>query len=382
MKYCTKCLQPDTRPNEKFSIEGTCSACVKKYSNTNFEWRYKEKLLKSLVSNIRKKTKLSGEFNKKYDCLIGVSGGKDSTRQALWVREKLGLNPLLICLTYPPEQVTERGVYNTSNLVDLDFDLIVSGPAPETWKLLMRTAFLNFGNWCRSTELALYSSVPQIAQKFKIPYIFIGENQNFRDPLTQTEDGWKYNQLINQNTLQGGDISWILREGLKESEIIPYIYPLNCEYMKNEVQIIDLGWFIKDWSNIENSKFASLHGISIRNDASDHIGDILKTSALDENFVVVNQMIKYLKYGFGKVSDQVNEDIRNGKMDRQTGIDLITKFDGKCSAVIIDEFINYLGISDLQFTNTLNKFVNPDLFIFTESGEFKPKFEVGSGIIK
>ena len=288
----------------------------------------------------------------------------------------------MVCLTYPPEQVTERGVNNTSNLIELDFDLILSGPAPETWKSLMRTAFLKFGNWCRATELALYSSVPQIAQKFKIPYIFIGENQNFRDPLTQAEDGWNYNQLLNQNTLQGGDISWILKEGFKENEIIPYIYPLSCEYIKNEVQIIDLGWFIKDWSNIENSKFASLHGISIRNDAPELIGDILKTSALDENFVIVNQMIKYLKYGFGKVSDQVNEDIRNGKMDRQTGIKLIKNFDGKCSAVVIDEFINYLQISNAQFKNTLRKFVNSELFMLTEVGEFKPKFEVGSGIIK
>ena len=98
--------------------------------------------------------------------------------------------------------------------------------------------------------------------------------------------------------------------------------------------------------------------------------------------MIVNQMIKYLKYGFGKVSDQVNEDIRNGKMDRQTGVKLIKKFDGKCSMVIIDEFINYLQISNAQFEKTLRKFANSELFMLDEAGEFKPKFEVGTGIIK
>ena len=58
-----------------------------------------------------------------FDCIIGVSGGKDSTRQALFIREKLKMRPLLVCCTYPPEQLTDLGAKNLSNLIKLGFDL-------------------------------------------------------------------------------------------------------------------------------------------------------------------------------------------------------------------------------------------------------------------
>ena len=78
------------------------------------DWEERFEILQEVVSQYPRRP---GQF---HDCIIGVSGGKDSTRQALRVRDKLGLNPLLVCLTYPPEQVSERGVDNLSNLIDLD----------------------------------------------------------------------------------------------------------------------------------------------------------------------------------------------------------------------------------------------------------------------
>ncbi len=101
-----------------------------------------------------------------------MSGGKDSTRQALWVRDKLGLNPPLACLSYPPEQVTQRGTNNISTLIELGFDVVITAPAPEIWRRLMRTSFDKFTNWANSTELALFASVPQLAIHYDIPLIF------------------------------------------------------------------------------------------------------------------------------------------------------------------------------------------------------------------
>ena len=99
-------------------------------------WKKRFKILKSITDKY--KNNESG-----YDCIIGVSGGKDSTRQALWVRDKLGLKPLLACLSYPPQQVTTLGAENISNLINLGFDTVISSPAPMTWKKLMKQAFLN-----------------------------------------------------------------------------------------------------------------------------------------------------------------------------------------------------------------------------------------------
>ena len=88
MKYCSICLQPDTRPNGYLTKEGICPAC--KYFNElkNVDWDERYSQLKELIKKFPKNNK------QHFDCIIGVSGGKDSTRQALWVRDKLKLNPL------------------------------------------------------------------------------------------------------------------------------------------------------------------------------------------------------------------------------------------------------------------------------------------------
>ena len=125
------------------------------------EYEVLEKILKQNA-----KTKDS-----KFDCVIGVSGGKDSLRQATWVRDKLNLRPLLVCGAFPPEQLTNVGAQNLSNLIDLGFDLVVSTPSPQFWKKAMKRGFFQ-GNYLRGPEIFLYSSQVQIAIKNKIKLIY------------------------------------------------------------------------------------------------------------------------------------------------------------------------------------------------------------------
>ena len=171
MKYCKKCLQPDTRPNTVFTDDGICPACNYFYKLEQVDWQERTEILIDIARDFPK----SNRHN--FDCIIGVSGGKDSVRQAVFVRDKLGLNPLLACLSYPPQQVTQRGVDNISMLINLGFDCVLSNPAPETWRKLMRHSFDIFTNWCKSTELALFSSVPQLAIQYDIPLILWGKTQ-------------------------------------------------------------------------------------------------------------------------------------------------------------------------------------------------------------
>ena len=135
MKYCKRCLQPDTRPNTLFTPEGICPACDYFERLQHVDWQERYEILQDLLEGF---PRIPGRH---FDCIIGVSGGKDSTRQALWVRDKLGLRPLLTCLSYPPQQVTQRGVDNISNLIELGFDVVLSAPAPGTWQRLMRESF-------------------------------------------------------------------------------------------------------------------------------------------------------------------------------------------------------------------------------------------------
>ncbi len=374
MKYCTECLQPDTKPNDYFSVEGVCSACLNSREPEQIDWQERYELLESLVGQF---PRARGQH---FDCLIGVSGGKDSLRQAVWVRDHLGLKPLLVCLSYPPQQVTQIGADNISNLIELGFDVIWSSPSPETWRRLMREAFLRFSNFCRSTELALYSSAPQIAMRYKIPLIFTGENQSLRDRGTLTSAGWDYNSARNQNTLNGGNLAWFEEAGFQRSQFLPYIYPDAAAFDAAGLQIVDLGWFIGDWNNLDNGSFSAAHGLSIREDSVDNTGDPLGISALDEDWVAVNQMIKYYKFGFGKATDYANEDIRLGRLTRSDAMAFVEKYDGACSAEYISSFCDYLGLTQAEFWKQVHSCVNPHLFDIGADGSVKPKFKVGTGL--
>lgn len=374
MKYCTECLQPDTKPNDYFSADGVCSACLGSHEPELIDWQERYELLESLVARF---PRARGQH---FDCLIGVSGGKDSLRQALWVRDRLGLKPLLVCLSYPPQQVTQIGVDNISNLIELGFDVIWSAPAPETWRRLMREAFLRFSNFCRSTELALYSSAPQIAIRYKIPLIFTGENQSLRDRGTLTNAGWDYNAARNQNTLNGGNLQWFEDAGFQPRQYLPYVYPDASAFDAAGLQIIDLGWFIGDWNNMDNGSFSAAHGLSIRQDSVENTGDPLGISALDEDWVAVNQMIKYYKFGFGKATDYANEDIRLGRLSRSDAVAFVQKYDGACSEEYIRGFCDYLGLTAAEFWKQVHSCVNPRLFDIAADGSVKPKFKVGAGL--
>jgi N-acetyl sugar amidotransferase len=373
MKYCKECLQPDTRPNTKFNDEGVCPACVYHKTLDDVDWDMRNEELNQIV-DFGKQNNHSG-----YDCIIGVSGGKDSLRQAVFVKENLGMNPLLVCLSYPPEQVTQRGVDNISNLIKLGFDCITINPAPQTWKKLMKRSFLEFSNWCKSTELALFSSVPRLAIAYQIPLIWWGENSALQlgDLGVKGKTGSDGNNLRNMNTLGGGNINWLLNDEIKKNDVLQYVYPSEEEMAKANLRITFLGYFWKDWSLVNNGIYASLRGLDIRNEPPEDIGDYLGVTSLDEDWVTFNQMIKYLKFGFGRITDYVNEDIRNKRMSRKEGIELLELYDGKCSNKYIESFCKYIEISIDEFWSIVDKNVNTDLFTKDLNGVWEKKFKIG-----
>lgn len=376
MKYCVKCLQPDTRPNTVFREGGICPACDYVEHSKDIDWSERIDILHELL---QKAPKAKGGIHK---CIIGVSGGKDSTRQALWVREKFGIKPLLAMLSYPPEQITERGAENVSNLINLGFDLVISAPAPKTWRYLVKEGFLQFTNWAKSTELALYGFVPQLAIRYKIPTILWGENPALQlgDLTTLGKNGYDGNNLRNMNTLSGGKIDWIRNlKNITDKQLFPYHYPTPEEFEKNKIQIVYLGWFLEDWALKTNASMSSMHGLKLRDDIVENTGDLMGVSALDEDWVTLNQQIKYYKYGFGRVTDYVNDLIRNGELTRDEGIQLVENYDDSCSDEYIDSFCKYIDISVTQYWEIVFKSVNKELFRVKDGKVFR-MYKVGKGI--
>ena len=205
MKYCKNCLSTNLRPNAEFRV-GLCLPC---YLQNNLS----PKPNRIKLTELREKYRVSriGQKNKgAYDCIVGVSGGKDSTRQAQWVRDRLGLRPLLICVAYPPKQMSEIGAKNLSNIIEMGFDLMVVTPAPKSSAKLSLESFKQFGNVSKSTEMALFSTVPRIAIDLGVNTIFWGENTATQvgDNAVSGIDEFDANNLRNMNTLSG-DEKWI-----------------------------------------------------------------------------------------------------------------------------------------------------------------------------
>jgi N-acetyl sugar amidotransferase len=376
MNYCKLCLQPDTRPNTKFSETQICPACNYAITLQDVDWESRKVELDEIVA-FGKENNSSG-----YDCIIGVSGGKDSTRQAIYVKEVLKMNPLLVCLAPPPQQVTMRGVNNISNLINLGFDCITINPAPVVWKNLMHLSFYEYVNPFKSTELALFSSVPRLAIAYQIPLIWWGENSALQlgELSVMGKTGSDGNNLKKMNTLGGGDITWILNKNFSKKEILQYCYPSDDDMERVGLRITFLGYFWKDWSLIDNGNYAALRGLDVRRERPENIGEHVGVTALDEDWTPMNQMLKYLKYGFGRTTDYVNEDIRLGRISREEGIKVIEQYDGTCSTEYIQSFCDFIEINLNEFWTVVDCVVNKKLFKKISEGKYQRLFKVGDGI--
>ena len=355
MKYCLKCFVTDTLPGSVFNSEGICSACAYKLKKgKKINWKVRLIQLKKICRKYRDNKK------KSYDCIVPVSGGKDSTRQAFFVRDKLNMNPLLVTCAYPPEQQTDRGAYNIENLVGNGFDLHYISPSPATWKKMIRYCFFEYGNIFKSCELALFSTAPIVAAREKIKLIFYGENVSLQYGYdNQVSKDGNANNLKNNSTLAGGDIGQYLMNGFKKNKLFWYDYPDEKTFISNKLRMIFLGYYIPDFNDKKNSSFAIRKGLKVRDgfDADPiNTGTITNYDCLDDDFVYVNQMIKFFKFGMGKVAEQTSAFIRDDKLSKDDAKILVKKYDGKCSDVYIEKFCNYLLISKDDFWKVVNKY--------------------------
>jgi N-acetyl sugar amidotransferase len=369
MRYCKCCVEPDTRPGQIFDDEGVCLPCRIASQKEVIDWEGRARELQEIIAWGRARKTSS------YDCLIGVSGGKDSTRQALYVRD-LGLKPLLVCCTYPPEQVTERGAANLANLCRLGFDVITASPAPQLWRRLMRHGFLRFGNWCKATELALYTSIPKVAIAYHIPLVFLGENPALAwgtDVGSQDSDA---NNMRVTHTLAGGDVKPLLDEGVEVRQLFWWRYPPARDFERAGIRMVYLGYFMKDFNDYENARVSIENGLRVREgrDADPaETGSINNFDALDDDFVHLNQMFKYFKFGFGKVSQQVSGAVRNAVMSREEAVALVRSFDGKCHPRFVRHFCDVIGITEAEYRQTADRFHNPDIWEQAADGEWRMK---------
>jgi hypothetical protein len=238
---------------------------------------------------------------------------------------------------------------------------------------------LESANWAKTTELALFSGVPQIAIEMGIKLVLWGENPGLQLGALETlgKTGWDGNQLRKMNTLSGMSKEWLAETGFDESELLPYRYPTEEDFELHDVQIVFLGWAMRSWGLLDNGISASLNGLESRTESALKSSDLLGLTSVDEDWVILNQMIKYYKYGFGRATDYVNEWIRRGKVTRDEAILIVEKYDGACSDENILAFCDFISITKNEFWDVVNFNTNKNLFDLDFGKRPTKKFSVG-----
>ena len=354
MKICKKCIQPDTRLGIYFDKNGICGACIWEKEKEAIDWDLRRKELEEIASWAKNNT------SSNYDCAIGVSGGKDSTLQAIIARDELGLRPLLV--NSEPTGITEIGKYNIENLKELGFDVISIRPNPKIMKKLVKRDFYKYLNPVKITEYSLYSSTYIIAENFEIPLIIQGENPGLTLGTRLTGVGTDSNALKADElqTLSSGWKEYLEVEGIKEKDLYLFHYDRKKLEQKN-TKGIWLQYFLKSWSNRGNAEFSKKYGLKWRPEDFDFfsIGTYVPYAQLDTDLTQVNQLLKYIKFGFGQCMDSACYDLRENRITRNEAIDLVKMYDGKCSEFYIKKFCDYIDIDVEAFWEVTEKFRGP-----------------------
>lgn len=374
MKYCRRCLQPDTRPNIVFDENQVCYACLYEESKAKIDWDARFQELMDIANEAKAEREKRGNT---YDCVIGVSGGKDSTFQAVYAKEKLGLNPLLI--NCAPDEITEIGRKNIDNLNKLGFDIISVRPNPVVARKLARKSFFERGNIVAASEYCLWASAYIMAEKFNIPLIIQGENAalTLGTAKVQETSGNAFS-VLQLDTLRGGTTDCFIdpSNNITDKDLFLYKIPSVDSMKAKGIKAIFLQYYAKEWSQVYNADFAIARGLTGRSGDLHDLGRYRRNTALDSDMQIVNQMIKYLKFGFGYATDEVCYDIREGRFTREEGKWYVNEYDGLCGQQYIDDACRYLDITEEEFWEVVDSYVNKDLFE-KKNGRWVRKFTVG-----
>ena len=387
MRYCKSCPQPDTRPNVIFHDDGICAACKFQEERKNINWREREREIKKIAQWAK-------DRSDHFDCVVGVSGGRDSTFQALYARDVLGLKVLLA--NAAPDHITPWGRANIENLVQMGFDMISVRPNPVINKITMKDAFYKYGNPLKPTEYYLWASAFRVAINYKIPLVLQGENAAITLGIKGMEPTGDALQIFKHNTIQESASIWE-SEKVKSNDLYLWTPPSKNEIEKSGIKAVFLSYYSKDWSWSGNTKFSISRGLQGRYDhIAEKVGYLSRYVQIDTDMLPVNNLLKYLKFGFGGVTDEVCYDLREGRttqdkvcydmvgdtLTKEKAILLIEQFDGKCSDEYIRIFCNYIGISMDEFwRHTGSHIVNKKLFMKDpDTGKWVPKFTIGLGL--
>lgn len=365
IRYCRQCVMPETKPDILFDDDGVCSACRHFEARTEVDWDVRRLELDAIVDRYR------SQDGSSYDCLVPVSGGKDSTFQLLRMLD-MGLNPL--CVTATTDKLTEIGARNLDNIRTLGVDHVEVTTNPTVRRKINRLALTQVGDISWPEHVTIFTVPVRIAVQMRIPLIVWGENsQNeYGGPAGAAKDN-----ILNRRWLEefGGLLGLRVsdlagQDGIEQRHLVQYTYPTDEQLADVGVTGVFLGYYLP-WDGWSNALIAQAHGFET---APRNVeGSIVNYENLDNAQMGIHDYFKYLKYAFGRGTDLACMMVRRGRLSRADAIELVKLHDGAYPStylgVTLDEMLADIDMTREQFDAVCDRFTNKRLFRTDRHGE-------------
>ncbi|RJQ83006.1 MAG: N-acetyl sugar amidotransferase [Desulfobacteraceae bacterium] len=348
MNYCIRCITPDTRPNIRLDREGVCNACRTHESRAKIDWCRREQEFRDVAKHARQRS--TG-----YDCIIPVSGGKDSTWQVLTCLE-YGLKPL--CVTWRTPGRTELGERNLRNLVSLGVDHIDYSIDPQVERRFMVKALERCGSTAIPMHLALFAIPLRLAERFAIPLVVWGENSAFEYGAAEEahtgfrlDEDWLRVYGVSQGTTAR---DWIDAD-LSERDLTPYFGPQPGALAGKRIMAVFLGYYFA-WDPAMTRAAALAHGFTPR--AQGPATGYYDYADIDDAFISLHHYLKWPKFGFTRLFDNLSLEIRHGRLTRAQAVQLVAGTGEQTPIADIAAFCKFAGIPIQRFWNAVERFRN------------------------
>ena len=370
MRICKRCLYPENHPlNITFDDEGICSGCRVHEEKDILDWKERSEKLESILDNYKNKS------GNNYDCIIPVSGARDSYFIVHTIKKVYGLNPLLV--TYNKHYNTALGARNLANLrIMFDCDIMTLTVKPESVKKITRATLRKFGSiyWHCIAGQTVYPV--QIAVKFKIPLIIWGAHQGIDQVgmfshLDEVEMTRKYRK---EHDLMGYEAEDLIDEfdNVTEQDITQFKYPDDKEIERVGVRGIYLNNYLRWDSRAQHEKMIKKYNFQTK----------LQTRTFDNyndvdcwNYSDLHDYIKFLKHGYSKVFDHACREIRLRKMTRQKAIELVKEHMTQ-KPKNIKLFFEWLGVTESGFNYLIDQHRNKSLWFRNENWDWEFKSDI------
>ncbi|AGT42695.1 N-acetyl sugar amidotransferase [Treponema pedis] len=354
MKYCSKCVMPDTRPGISFDENGVCSACQSfaKRKNVDYQKRWRE--LEALCDKYRGMHGSNG-----YDCMIAVSGGKDSHFQTYLMKEKMKMNPLLVSVedNFP---MTKAGTHNIKNISEVfGCDIISIKPNLQAQKEIGRYTFEKYGKPTYLIDRYIYTYPLHMAVKFNLPLLVYGENVSYEYGGANAIETYSAKDQINNGVASGISIEDLLDIGINAKALNFFLPPSETEI--NKLEPIYLSYFL-EWNSFDNYELAKRYGFHDLTHEWERTHHVEQFDQVESPAYLVHSWLKYPKFGHAAATDYCSRMIRYGMITRDEAIKLVKEHDHALDPRSVREFCQFFGYSEKKFWEIIDRHYNKSIF--------------------